>query len=101
MITVTIFYGYPAFHPFTVSGFFRNYTMQLFIPPLFIIWKVIKRTRFIRSDEVDLVWERPTIDAYEETFMDPPVGFWREMGQMIGLRRVKGGNDKRVDAGRQ
>ena len=101
MILVTIFYGYPAFHPFTVKGFFQNYTMQLFIPPLFFIWKFVKGTRWIRSDEVDLVWERPTIDAYEETFVGPPVGFWREMGQMVGLRRIKGGNDIREDAGRQ
>lgn len=94
---VTIFYGYPVFKPWGVSKFFQNYTMQLFIPPLFFIWKLIKRTSFVRPHEADLVWERPTVDAYEATFIDPPVGFWTEMGQMIGIRRRKGGNDKREE----
>lgn len=41
------------------------------------------------------MWERPTVDAYEATFIDPPVGFWREILQMFGIARMKGGNDKR------
>lgn len=69
--------------------------MQIVIPPLFLIWKVIKKTKFVKAHEADLVWERPLIDAYEASFMDPPVGFWREVGQMFGFRRIKGGNDKR------
>lgn len=95
MTLVTIFYGYPAFKPFTVEGFFQNYTMQILVPLLYIIWKVLKRTRFVGPYEADLVWERPTIDAYEATFLDPPTGFWKEMGQLIGIGRNKGGNDRR------
>ena len=64
--------------------------------------------------EADLTWEGPTIDAYEATFIDPPVGFWRksmmksynsctfakmfstgEMIQLVGMKRQSGGNDKR------
>jgi amino acid transporter len=41
------------------------------------------------------VWERPLIDAYEASFVDPPVGFWRECLQLVGIGRIKGGNDKR------
>lgn len=96
MILVTILYGYPSYKPWNVSTFWSNYTMQIVIPPLFLIWKLIKRTKFVRPHEADLVWERPTVDAYEETFIDPPVGFWREMGQMVGIRRRKGGNDRRL-----
>ncbi|KAJ5887088.1 hypothetical protein N7504_011135 [Penicillium tannophilum] len=95
MVLVTIFYGYPAFKPWSVSNFWANYTMQIVIPCLFVLWKLFKRTKFVRSREVDLVWERPLIDAYEASFMDPPIGFWREVGQVFGLGRVKGGNDKR------
>lgn len=69
--------------------------MQIVIPPLYLIWKVIKRTKLVKPKEADLVWERPLIDAYEASFIDPPVGFWREMIQMVGLKRIKGGNDKR------
>lgn len=63
-------------------------------PILYIFWKVVKRTRFVRSSEADLLWERPIIDAYEATFVSPPVGFWTEMIQLIGLRR--GAKDERV-----
>lgn len=41
MFIVASIYGYTCYLPsFDVSSFFANYTMQLFIPPLFIIWKV-------------------------------------------------------------
>ncbi len=43
----------------------------------------------------DLIWERPTVDAYESTFLDPPVGFWTEIIQMVGIKRQKGGVDRR------
>lgn len=95
MTTVTIFYGYPSFKPWNVQTFWQNYTMQIVIPCLFILWKIFKRTKFVKPHEADLVWERPLIDAYEASFMDEPVGFWREVGQMFGWRRIKGGNDKR------
>lgn len=69
--------------------------MQIVIPPLFLIWKIIKKTKFVKAHEADLVWERPLIDAYEDSFLDPPTGFWREMLQLVGIGRTKGGNDKR------
>ncbi|KAJ5729586.1 uncharacterized protein N7483_004094 [Penicillium malachiteum] len=95
MFLVTLFYGYPAFKPWSVSTFWSDYTMQIVIPCLFVLWKLFKRTKLVKSHEADLVWERPLIDAYEASFIDPPVGFWREVGQMFGLKRIKGGNDKR------
>jgi yeast amino acid transporter len=95
LIVVTCIYGYTVYLPWNVSNFFSNYSMQIFIPPLYLIWKVIKRTKVVKPHEADLVWERPIIDAYEETFLDPPVGFWREMAQLVGLGKIKGGNDKR------
>lgn len=95
MFIVTCIYGYTCYLPWSVSAFFQNYTMQLFIPPLFVIWKVLKRTKWLKPSEVDLVWERPIIDAYEETFLDPPVGFWREMAQLIGIKKKNTGNKRR------
>ncbi|KAF9888489.1 hypothetical protein FE257_008596 [Aspergillus nanangensis] len=84
---VAIFYGYSAFTPWSVETFFSNYTMQLLAPLLFIGWKLVKKTKYIRPHEVDLVWERPSIDAYENAITTPPVGFWREMVSLVGLRR--------------
>ncbi|KAJ6172491.1 hypothetical protein N7470_001558 [Penicillium chermesinum] len=81
MFLVTLFYGYPAFKPWDVETFWSDYTMQIVIPCLFVLWKLFKRTKFVKPHEADLVWDRPLIDAYEASFMDPPVGFWREVGQ--------------------
>ena len=41
----------------------------------------------VKASEADLVWDRPTIDAYEQSFVDPPIGFWREMLQLVGIGR--------------
>ncbi|CAI7673730.1 unnamed protein product [Penicillium pancosmium] len=95
MVIVTILYGYPSYKPWDVQTFWSDYTMQIVIPPLFLIWKLLKKTKFIKAHEADLVWERPLIDAYEASFVDPPVGFWREVLQLVGIGRIKGGNDKR------
>lgn len=70
--------------------------MLILAPILYLSWKLIKRTSLIKASEADLVWERPTIDAYEATFIDAPVGFWREMLQLFGLGKKSGGNDQRV-----
>jgi amino acid transporter len=92
---MTLCYGYTAFKPWNVSHFFQNYTIVIVDPILYIFWKLYKRTKVVGKYEVDLVWERPTIDAYEATFYDKPVGFWREMLQLVGIGKQKGGNDKR------
>lgn len=63
-------------------------------PILYVFWKVLKRTPFVRSSEADLLWERPTIDAYEASFVSAPVGFWTEMIQLVGFRR--GIKDERI-----
>ncbi|KAF4584186.1 Amino acid/polyamine transporter I [Ophiocordyceps camponoti-floridani] len=87
MTLVVIFYGYTAFTPWSVDGFFRHYTMQLVAPILFFGWKLFKRTRLVRPHEADLVWQRPTIDRYEESLTEDPVGFWTEMGHLVRINR--------------
>ena len=94
--TIVVYtYGYTAFTPWNTTNFFANYTMQILAPFLYLGWKLVKKTHIIKPHEVDLVWDRPTIDAYEEKAMieDPPTGFWREMAMMVGL-----GRGKQVDA---
>jgi len=87
MFLVCLFYGYASFQPWNVEVFFQNYTMQILAPVLYFGWKLIKRTKYIKPAELDLVWERPVIDAYEASFVSPPTGFWLEMGQLIGIKR--------------
>lgn len=82
-------YGYAVFLPgmWALDSFFSSYTMVGIAPLLYVVWKVIHKTRIIPSAEVDLVWDAPLIDAYEASFISPPVGFWTEILQMVGLRR--------------
>lgn len=88
-ICVVFVYGYSTFLPgaFTLDSFFTYYTMVFVAPLLFLFWKVVKKTKWIKPHEVDLVWDAPLIDAYEASFITPPVGFWTEMLQLVGLKR--------------
>ena len=93
MLVIVTCYGYTCFKPWSVTGFFTHYTMQLFDLVLFLGWKLIKRTRFLSPKEIDLAWEAPAITAYEEAASvdDPPVGFWAEMAKPLrALVRLKG-----------
>lgn len=93
-------YGYTCYLPWDVSSFFANYTMQLFVPWLYVIWKVLKKTKLVKPEEADLVWERPLVDAYEESFIGPPSGFWKEMGALVGIKRKnKNAERRRSSAG--
>lgn len=93
---IVIFYGYKVFDGFTVAKFFQNYSMQLVFIVLYLGWKFTKKTRYIRPGELDLVWERPVVDAYEASFVSPPLSFWTEIGQMFGYKRHL--KDERVTA---
>merc|ERR1711981_442955 len=77
MTFVLFCYGYTAFKPWSLDDFFIYYTMLIAAVVFFIGWKIVKRTKFVKSSELDLVWEAPAIDAYEATFYEPPMGFWR------------------------
>lgn len=80
IVTVTC-YGYTTFLPgyWDVGTFFSYYTMLLLAPLTYGGWKIVKRTKFVRSSEADLVWDKPVIDAYEEAITEEPKGFWREV----------------------
>lgn len=88
-VLMILFYGYTAFDGATTESFFKNYTMQCLAPILFLGWKFFHRTSFKDPHTVDLVWERPTIDAYENRFTEPPVGFWTEILAMFGYKKEK------------
>ncbi|CAD0088164.1 unnamed protein product [Aureobasidium vineae] len=91
MTMIVFCYGYTSFAPWSVSNFFIYYTLLLVAPVTYFGWKLIKRTRLLSPLEVDLVWERPVIDNYEMTFIDPPQSFWSEMlGPLMFWRHSKG-----------
>ena len=86
-ILVVIFFGYSSFRPPSVTTFFSYYTMLIVAPILYFGWKLLKRTKVVPLSEVDLMWERPIVDAYEATFVSEPVGFWVEVLHLVGLKR--------------
>lgn len=87
---IVMLYGYGIFRvPVTAKSFFEQYTMQVAAPILFFGWKFFKGTKFVKPSEVDLVWERPIIDAYEARFTEPPTGFWREILALFGYKRSR------------
>lgn len=94
MIVIVFVYGYSSFKPWSVGSFFSYYLMLLIAPCIFTFWKLLKKTKFVKPHEADLVWERPIVDAYEESFISPPVGFWAEMLQLVGIG-LKKNKDRR------
>ncbi|KAF2127623.1 hypothetical protein P153DRAFT_294867 [Dothidotthia symphoricarpi CBS 119687] len=88
-IVVVFVYGYSTFLPgnFTLDSFFTYYTMVGVAPILFVFWKVFKKTKWVSAHKVDLTWDAPLIDAYEASFITPPVGFWTEVIQLVGIKR--------------
>ncbi|KAL4878469.1 amino acid permease/ SLC12A domain-containing protein [Aspergillus karnatakaensis] len=81
MFTVVMVFGYESFTPWNLDSFFTNYTMVLLAPVLYIGWKLVKRTKFVRPHEADLIWEAPEITRYEEelALIEAPTGFWEEV----------------------
>jgi amino acid transporter len=63
--------------------------MTILAVTLFVFWKIFKRTKFIKPHHVDLVWERPIIDAFEASTTDSMNSFWEEMGHLVFIRRHK------------
>ncbi|PSN59319.1 general amino acid permease-like protein AGP2 [Corynespora cassiicola Philippines] len=82
-------YGYSTFLPgnWSIDAFLTYYAMIGVALVLFFSWKIFKGTKWLSSQEVDLVWDAPLIDAYESSFITPPIGFWIEMLQFIGFKR--------------
>lgn len=62
MTAIILIQGWSAFAPFSVSHFFSMY-IELFVMVVMVIgWKIIKRTKWIKLDEMDL-----ETDRYEPT----------------------------------
>lgn len=84
-----IVYGYATFYAFDTGTFMTYYAMCFVDVALWVGWKVGKGSKVVRAQEADLVWERPGIDAYEEG-CEEPVGVWREVWEVVTLRRGRG-----------
>lgn len=90
MIVTLGIYGYTVFLPgwWNTGTFFTYYTMVFVCAVLFPFWKFLKGTKFVKASEADLVWERPTIDAYEAA-TEAPLGIWEDLGRVVGIKKRK------------
>ncbi|PBP25844.1 hypothetical protein BUE80_DR003266 [Diplocarpon rosae] len=70
-----------------VGTFFSYYTMVFLCPILYVGSKVYWRTKVVKPEEADLIWERPAVDHYEATVLEKHVGFWEEIKMMGWLKR--------------
>lgn len=93
LVMIALCNGYTLFvnadESFTAAGFFTKYTMIIISPVAFLGWKLIARSKVVPSAEVDLVWERPLVDAYEDSLEYKPRKFMVEVKKLV-LRRPWG-----------
>lgn len=76
--------GYPVFVNWDTPTFLFSYIMIPFNIVLFILWKVIRRTKFVKSEDVDLDTGMKEVNDHQDSFVEPPrpktwygkVGLW-------------------------
>ncbi|KAL9100699.1 MAG: hypothetical protein Q9187_009335 [Circinaria calcarea] len=55
-----------------VPTFFFSYAMIGVFPVLFVLWKVLKKTKWLKPGEVDLLKDVEEIDEYTRNFVETP-----------------------------
>ncbi|KAK6359190.1 hypothetical protein TWF696_000355 [Orbilia brochopaga] len=90
--TMTWVGGFTVFLPgnWDVPTFFFSYTMPVLIPAIFVVWKIVKKTRWMRADEVDLVDGLEEIEAHEAGYKEVPGWFeerWQRWSGKFTIRR--------------
>jgi amino acid transporter len=53
----------------------NSYTMIAICPILFLAWKVLKRSKFYKPEEVDLLKNLDEIEEYEATYVPRPAKY--------------------------
>ncbi|OTB13868.1 hypothetical protein K445DRAFT_319743 [Daldinia sp. EC12] len=91
MIIIEATFGYSVFLPgkWNVGNFFAFYTMAIVSFCTYFGWKIYRRTRFVSPAQADLIWEKPSIDAYEAAHHEPPTRFIDELKSMFLGKRKK------------
>jgi yeast amino acid transporter len=66
--------GYTVFLPgnWDVPTFLFSYLMVIVVPVLFCAWKIIHKTKWRRSEDIDLLKDKEGIDEYERNYIPTP-----------------------------
>ena len=72
--TMTFVGGYTVFLPgmWDVRTFLFSYTMIGVFPVLFFGWKIIKKTKWMRPEDIDLQKDLPEIEEYTRNYIETP-----------------------------
>ena len=62
-LTVLLFIGFDVFVPFSVQGFVTSYFGIAFAVFVFVLWKLLKRTSFVKPREADVWSGKKEVDA--------------------------------------
>lgn len=82
---VILFSGFNTFKPFDVQGFITSYFGVAFAACLFVFWKAVKKTKFVKPVEVDLLTGKAEVDAECKEWDEEPE---KERAQMSRMERV-------------
>lgn len=91
MVFIELFYGYAVFLDgnWDIGSFFSSYAMAIIAICTFSGWKLLKRTKFVKPEEADLVWARPLIDQHEALFAEvEEIPFWNAARNFLKLDRL-------------
>jgi len=66
--------GYTVFLPgmWSIPTFLFSYTMIGVFPVLFVTWKLLKKTRWMKPEEVDLYKDVEEIEEYTRNYVPKP-----------------------------
>lgn len=71
---MTFVSGYTVFLPgmWSVPTFLFSYTMIGVFPVLFVTWKLLKKTKWLKPEEVDLYQDLEEIEEYTRNYVPKP-----------------------------
>ena len=66
--------GYTVFLPgmWNIPNFLFSYLMIIVFPVILLVWKLVKKNKWRKPEEVDLLMGKAEIDAYEAEYVEPP-----------------------------
>ncbi|ANB13993.1 lysine permease [Sugiyamaella lignohabitans] len=80
--------GWSAFAPWSVSSFFSYYIELFIMPVMYIFWKIVKRTKFVKLEDMDLDTDRyveTEEDLAEMEYEDSLTGWRRVVNYLKGF----------------
>lgn len=93
-VVAMIFNGFDVFAPFDYQGFITDYFALAFAPFMFVLWKVLKKTKFVSPEDADLVsgkeecdeecriWEEGGLEENERRRLEG-MGYFRRKWETI------------------